>query len=268
MAANQHGTRMLHIITHRNWMAEHLGATQHLGFDPVDSTTWVPGRDGLWAPGHHISLMADTGNNWQFQDALWWCLPNELLGRPVTHGPLPQALAAVPDDGAFVKLARHKYDYFTAGHRSPEEFTRDVDARPWGHLHEFVVSGHLDITDEYRLWVSNGGVLFGCAYRHGDWTWGDEDCREVPAPAGATSIAQEVASGIPGTYCVDVAHCRDGSWAVIETNPAWCSGFYAAPREVLETAIVNSQGHDVHDPFIPDPAVQEILRRRRNAGYA
>lgn len=80
---------MLHIITHRNWMAEDLGATQHFGFDLVDTTDFIPGEDALWAPGHHISLQHIAGLPWQYQDMPWWDPPKELLGRriiPVSRG--------------------------------------------------------------------------------------------------------------------------------------------------------------------------------------
>lgn len=60
----------LHAITQRSWIADYLGATEHLSLDLLDVTGFRSGVDGVWCPGHYASLHALAGVDWAFSDAL------------------------------------------------------------------------------------------------------------------------------------------------------------------------------------------------------
>ncbi|MFD0527608.1 ATP-grasp domain-containing protein [Kitasatospora arboriphila] len=46
------------------------------------------------------------------------------------------------------------------------------------------------------------------------------------------------AGGLPSAVVVDVGRLDDGTWAVVEANPAWASGGYAGdPEHVLDVVL-------------------------------
>ncbi|MCA9822565.1 MAG: ATP-grasp domain-containing protein [Dehalococcoidia bacterium] len=256
MRNKKRGGFVLHIITTRPWKADRLGAVLHDDRSAIDTSGFVDGEDAAWLTAGHASMhWAQATDGWGFQDALWWTLPSEFLGRPVAHGPAPAVSEHLQRRPGFVKLARHKYNYFPAKIRSAEDFEHDLTARPWLPKHEFVWSAPMEIDTEYRVWIANGDVLYACSYH----TAGDDRPTQA-APADALALAGEIALHVPGALAVDIATLRSGQLVVVETNPVWCAGFLAAPREVLETALLASQGRGaVADRYIPDAAVQQML---------
>lgn len=258
----------LHAITERAWVADYLDARLHHGFDLLDVDGLSPGLDGIWCPGHFASLHSMAGVDWAFADAHWWTLPDALVGRRVVMGSAEVIASELEAGERFVKLSRHKYEYFPAQMRTREQFLDDIQDRPWAHLHEFLVSETLDITAEYRVFCSQGRDPVGRTYRSGDWFWGDgepDDPRAAPAPDRALDLALSADAYIPGSTSVDIAELRDGSLVVLEANPPWCSGFYDLPVDDLTAAIIGSQGRpsDVEVPYVPDPGVREMLKNHR-----
>lgn len=256
----------LHAITHRSWIAEHLGARHHHGFDLVDVDEFVPGVDAIWTPGHYASLYWMSGSDWRFADVHWWELDGDILGRRVrwsVDSELP--ILELLGGPKFVKLARHKYDYFQARVRTLEEFLDDIQVRPWSKKHEYIVSDPLEIATEYRVFCPPGRDPIGRTYRAGEWFWGDDDDndpRARPAPDKVLEFAQEIAPLLPGSPALDIAELASGRLVLIEANPAWCSGFYDLPRDHIVAAVKASQGWtagDVPVRFIPDTGVRHML---------
>lgn len=232
-------------VTYSSWKAEFLDAKQSLGFD-------LPDDDVVWCPGHYASPMylAETH---QFEDTFWWTLDSEYLGRNVTHCMSAEEAADLLNARKFVKLARHKYDYFPAGVRSSEDMR---DAKP---QHEYIVSDVVDIVDEYRSWVIRGTVEDYSCYHMGDWWWDNEGIDAV-LPEEHRILAENAAVDLNhSAVTVDTATLSDGRSIVVETNPTWCSGFYTARPEVVREAVALSQG-GVSQLFIPDTQVQAALK--------
>ncbi|MFB7473557.1 ATP-grasp domain-containing protein [Kitasatospora sp. NPDC056184] len=98
-----------------------------------------------------------------------------------------------------------------------------------------LVSDIVAFASEYRLFVLDGEVRTASRY----------------AVAGALAVSPEVgpdvlafaadvlaAGGLPSAAVVDVGRIADGSWAVVEANPAWASGGYACdPDQVLDVVL-------------------------------
>lgn len=258
----------LHVITERAWVSDYLQGRLHHGFDLIDVDGLSPGQDGIWCPGHFASLHHMAGADWAFADAVWWTLPGEFLGRHVAYGGVRMVESALEGGPKFVKLARHKYDYFPARMRDAVQFIEDLGERPWADKHEFLVSDPLDIAVEYRVFCTPGRRPVGRTYRAGNWAWGDgepDDPRAAPAPAAVLEMAHAAAAYIPGSTAVDIAELVSGNLVVLEANPPWCAGFYDLPLADLTAAIVSSQGRpgDVEIPYIPDPGVRAMLSRHR-----
>ena len=247
----------LHIVTTRPWKAERLGAEPHDPAGVIDTSAFVDGVDAVWLPASAASVhWATARDGWSFQDALWWRLPEALLGRRVVHGGEEDVRDRLRSGPGFVKLARHKYDYFPARMRTCQEFEHDLQARPWLPLHEFVWSEPMEIVAEYRVWAAAGRVLYGCDYPV------DRPERPdfAPAPPEVLAFAARAAGSARGALVIDVGRAPAGGLVVIETNPVWCAGFLGAPREVLAEALLASQGRaGVADPYVPDAAVQQML---------
>lgn len=252
---------MLTVINHRAWMSEYLSADLSLGMDLPDTEEMIPGRDGIWCPGHYASLYHLRGDDWTFDDAPdWWTLPGRLLGREVTF------VAGRPeiDGDTFVKSARHKVEAFPAAVYDPAGLDRALDAVSDPEGRTWLLCDPVDYRSEYRFWVIGGEVRAGACYRDGEWWWDGEAPGRVPEEA--TRFASEVADEFPAcsAYTLDVGVDTNGRWSVVETNPAWCSGFYGVDPEVISEAVVASQGRERPvEAFVPDCAVADTLSRHR-----
>jgi hypothetical protein len=120
--------------------------------------------------------------------------------------------------------------------------------------------------DEWRTWVWDGQVYTWSKYADGDgstwneWPRGDlpDDCRVV---------AEQVAAAVPIPLVVDIGYVDDTPY-VVEANPVWSSGFYAADmaavarllRVCVDPAVVE------RDRWEPDPwqsqQAEQVARRR------
>ena len=252
----------LHMITHRTWMTEEMSAKQHLGFDLIDTDSFVEGVDALWSPSHYVSLHILSGQKWSYQDTYWWTLPKHLLGRKIVYGSADDISKELRLGDRFVKLARHKNDYFPAKIRSLDQFNKDIEVKSWCPDHEFISSEVIDIKEECRFWSYDGEIVAGDTYRRGDWFYGDENFIEDHEPKDAFyQKAKEVTKYVPGSWSVDIGMDSDGNTFGIEMNPSWCSGWYRGNANSVKKSIFSSQGYSVADPFYPDKASQYILSK-------
>lgn len=267
---------MLTVVTHKTWRADFLGARSVPDDALVDTSTFVEGADGVWCPGHYAALLSLSGADWQFDDALWWTVSPELLGRHVVFCPDAEAVTAVfgvPDGASsgsfagperkFVKLARHKYGHFVAKTRTAGEFGAELSGRPFLTDHEFIVSDPVDIFAEHRVWVVDGEVAASSCYRLGPWTWGEGQSNPVVGlPPDHRDLALEATRQLGlAAAVVDTATLDSGRSIVIEANPPWSAGFYSAPREAVTATVLKSQGRNRNVPvFRPDAAATRIVR--------
>ncbi|MGF1430479.1 ATP-grasp domain-containing protein [Kitasatospora sp. LaBMicrA B282] len=162
-------------------------------------------------------------------------LPVELTGRRIVHTTL--AAARELSGPAFVKPPGDKA--FAA------RVYPDGAALPGPELlpgeTPVLVSEVVAFAAEYRLFVLDGVVLAASRYA----VAGELDVAPLagdPLAAAALGFAGEllraVADGLPSAVVVDVGQLADGRWAVVEANPAWASGGYAAdPERVLDVVL-------------------------------
>lgn len=264
------------LVSERAWMADYLGARLEHGIDLLDTRNWTTGVEAAWAPGHHVSLHVLSGidPSWLFSDPPWWTLPTDLLGRRVVVGDGAAIVDELDAAGPLhVKLSKHKYDRFTAAIRSSSDLRDAIAADPTLANHELLASGIVDIETEYRCWTIDGNVLEVCCYRDGEWSWGASDNVAPKPPQTVLDAAAEAGRLLGGGMAVDVATTAGGGCIVVETNPAWCSGFYGADPEVISSCLRASQGRGaVSHPFVPDAAVANrlalhpLLRGQSGAG--
>lgn len=268
---------MLYVVHPNEWRADFLGAVYSGGEAPIDPSDFVEGVDGIWQPGSFVSLYHLLGDDWLYDDAPWWDLPAELLGRGIHYcvgaDAVPKAMARVstdPQEGrpfsgkAFVKLAKHKYSHFVAAVVDGDEFADRRAAVPAIRDHDFIVSGIVDVVEECRHWFIGEAVVHSGVYVSGDWRWSGGPS-PVPVDSGHVAVARDAATALGlGSAVIDTGRLADGRIVVIEANPPWSSGFYDAPAEVVREATLLSQGRSPRrHQFEPDLAAATGLRRHR-----
>ena len=154
-------------------------------------------------------------------------VPEDLLGRAVRFGPL-DAVSQLSGP-IFVKPADPIDKCFDAGvYRSVADVAgrRPIPART-----PVLVSDPVEWTSEFRCFVTEGRIEAWSPYvSYGRPTW-------KPGCAGAfppnlDAFCQRLTSQMPGllppAYVLDIGVLEDGRWAVVEFNPAWCSGILGA----------------------------------------
>jgi hypothetical protein len=138
---------------------------------------------------------------------------------------------------AFVKPADPLDRCFDAGIYSGN---RDIRA-PWGidpDAHVLVARPALWLA-EFRCFVCDGRVVATSPYLSFGrpvWRpWGQGGEKAVP-PRDALAVCSRLltAVAVPPAFVVDVGLIEGRGWAVVEFNPAWCSGLLGAdPAAVL-----------------------------------
>lgn len=241
-----------------------------LGLDAVDPgpgwAWWTPAGHAarLVRAGVHLRLAA-TGPTWLAG------LGPEFLQRAVWCGTLADVAAGHAPERGFAKVAEAKVD--------------GLEAAWWDDMAGFVAAARtarvpdgsaiqisdrcLDIVAEHRCYIVDGTCLDATPYldASGDtWEPGwDTDLRFRHADAAAfAALVARHAGPQPCAYVLDVAELADGSWAVIESNPAWCSGPYGADVNALWACTVSSSV-DVDDAWLWEPdsyLVAEAERQR------
>lgn len=225
-------------VTHKSWIAEYLDVPQHFGMDIVDTSQWVTGKDGMWCPGHYMGIMGMLGSAWVGTHVPYYD-QDELVGWQDVCDILEVS------GPQFVKLPEFKDDKFDAAVYTYQTFRQTFATLPCADLRSFLVKSPREgIYRETRHWVVDGEHVQGKVYRHGSDFYSGEDMG--PASRAHVSFAKYAIGDLPmGTYTIDIGQDRLGMF-VIETNPAWCSGFYDADPEVVKLAIIKSQGR-VHE---------------------
>jgi protein-tyrosine phosphatase len=157
---------------------------------------------------------------------------------------------------AFVKPADPLDRCFDAGVYAE---TRGIRA-PWGIDPEtpVLVAEPVEWLAEFRCFVREGRVVASSPYLSFGkpvWkAWGQGGEKAAPsrdALAVCGRLLAERSVALPPAFVVDVGLVEGRGWAVVEFNPAWCSGLLgadpAAVLRVLERACRETDGLDAND---------------------
>lgn len=234
------------------WLADDF----RLGAGPVpvvadlglDVPTVPDGTNAWWTPAGHAARLVRAGVHLDFAapGPAWLdSVPAAALQRTVRTVRLDELAGRAQEvRGGFIKVAEAKVPELPAGWwDGAAEFVTAARAAGVPPSSFVQISDRLlDINVEYRCFVAYGTVVAVSAYRDADGsTWEPEWAdRHDFDTADACRFAGGVAGGVAGPdgYVIDVASLVDGTWAVIEANPAWCSGTYGADMSGVFEAVV------------------------------
>lgn len=264
----------IHVVTHRAWMARELAAatgpaTEVLGSLGLDVPAWSPG-DSVWAPMEWAARACAVDRRLALVDPgphlLEW-FPARLAGRTVhltdlrslaeAHERLGGADVAVP---GFYKPANAKIERLPASWTDRADFLAAAErAGCPGSMLVHWTTTRLDLVEEHRVFVVGGEPATSSPYlqHHDDGTsttWHEGMASDHVASArefatDALTWAHGFHGALPAAFTLDVGLLRTGDWAVIETNPAWCSAWYGADLAAVATAIEASSR--VEDQWAP-----------------
>ncbi|WP_330347022.1 ATP-grasp domain-containing protein [Streptomyces sp. NBC_00582] len=203
------------------------------GYDVTDRATRAEGRRVHWYGGPRAAAhlagplglgLLEPADDWLTR------IPRPLLRRSVRLTTLAEARAL--RERAFVKPPSAKIDLLPAAvHEDGTSLPGALDGST-----PVLVSGVVEFTAEYRLFVLDGVAVTGSRYAvHG---------RLDPAPLDTESrafgrtVLDAMAATLPSAVCLDIGRLADGGWAVVEANMAWFAHCYAAePDRVLDTVL-------------------------------
>jgi hypothetical protein len=177
-------------------------------------------------------------------------VPPEFLLREVRYGPLAE-MANVRGP-VFVKPADPVLKSFDAGvYRA----IADVRGRrPIPEDTPVLVAEAVEWTSEFRCFVRDNRVETWSPYlSFGRPTWKPGSAGAIPTSLAAfcERLVDRMPDALPPAFVVDVGVLEDGRWAVVEFNPAWCSGILGADVDsvlrVIERAAMSLGDSSVAD---------------------
>jgi hypothetical protein len=163
-------------------------------------------------------------------------LPPVLLGRRVRFGMLSEMSSI--QGPIFVKPADPILKSFDAGvYRSVAEVR---GRRPIPGDTPVIVSEPVEWTSEFRCFICNGSIQAWSPYlSYGRPVWKPGSAGSK-IPANITAFVKRLTRlmhPLPPAFVVDIGVLEDGRWAVVEFNPAWCSGILGANVEAVLNVI-------------------------------
>lgn len=106
---------------------------------------------------------------------------------------------------------------------------------------QFIVSYPVSFAYEWRAFVLDGEVVTLSHYAtHGNLDTSGMTGRCVDARTFAKVVAWYYREKLPRAYVLDVGLIKDDDFAIVEMNPAYCSGLYACDADAAFRAIVAS----------------------------
>lgn len=164
-------------------------------------------------------------------------LPRECLLRTVEFGRF-RDLSRLKSP-TFVKPADSLNKVFDAGVYSSARDIRSL--KPIDPDTAVLVAEPVEWNCEFRCFVLDGSVTAWSRYiSYGRPTWKPfaAGIRAAPTPRVLTDICNRLFArsriALPPAFVMDVGQIEDRGWAIVEFNPAWCSGLVGAdPRNVL-----------------------------------
>ena len=166
-------------------------------------------------------------------------VPQEFTLRQVRFAALAEAVSVTTP--TFIKPADPLHRVFDAGtYRSLEQL---LNGRPIDLHTPTLMSEPVEWTNEYRCFVADGRAVAWSPYLcfgHPIWKPG---CA-VGLPPNLQPYIDRLHAAMPGqlppAFVVDIGILEDGSWAIVEFNPAWCSGILGADVSKVFIAIQRS----------------------------
>ena len=151
----------------------------------------------------------------------------DLLARTVQFGTFQQ-LRHVPGP-LFIKPADPIHKSFDAGVHSTPSAIRARTPIPADT--PILVSTPVEWTSEFRCFVQDGHVEAWSPYlSFGRPVWKRGSAGSLPQNLRSfcDRLISRMHDQLPPAFVVDVGVLEDGRWAVVEFNPAWCSGLLGA----------------------------------------
>ena len=169
------------------------------------------------------------------------------------------------------KIAEAKVDDFDSRWRTVDELVKEIEKSqlPLSSLLQ-VSSQRLQVSREYRSFVLDRSVTTTSIYLEtfkDGTTLSIYDGLQTDAEELETvrRFTQELVDrmSLPRGLTVDVAVLQDGSMAVLEYNPAWCSGWYDCDLKQVEATIKASlNDFSAQWVYIPDPYMLKRISKR------
>ena len=119
----------------------------------------------------------------------------------------------------------------------------DLLARGLDRETPVLVSEPIEWTSEFRCFVCDGQVVAWSPYlSFGRPVWKPQSAGRLPASLKSFCgrLIERMGDALPPAFVVDIGVVDDGGWAVVEFNPAWCSGILGADVEGALIAIRRS----------------------------
>lgn len=293
---------VVHVVGHASWRARELtdagvAVRSSLGWEvpllePADSV-WAPmewmarAARALRCAGRPPWCLVDAGPTWLAE------LPLEVTGRTVTACTLGDAAAGSGPVAGWWKPANCKVETLPARWATREDFVSSAYAAGLRADSQVLVSDHLDLVEEHRVFVLDGIAVTSSPYlwHHlavesgvaGPVGW--DQVPDLLTPDGSLDgpafVAATEAAGwsrlsmaavleetgkllrragrdrVPPVAVVDVALTTGGRVVVLEANPVWSSAWYGADLTAVTTCLSASVGASPVPGGIPSRWVWE-----------
>jgi hypothetical protein len=217
--------RLAEVAKRQGWRACVLDESPTIAFE--GDRTFYGGTDkaSLFAVTHELCLIEPPLD-------LLTKVPAALLARQVRFGTLGE-LAHVRCP-VFVKPADPVLKVFEPGVYGS---VADVQGRsPLAAATPILISEPVDWTSEFRCFVREGRLETWSPYvSFGRPMWKAGIPGDPPANLAAfvDRLMTQMRGALPPAFVVDIGVLEDGRWAVVEFNPAWCSGILGANVEAI-----------------------------------
>lgn len=227
---------LLIVVTHRRWLVEQFADAATIrvvgdaGLDaPLVPPDW---QTSWWAPMEHATRLRHAGIGMPLSapGPDWLSnVPVKLTGRKVWTGTLADYRTGAGPNHGWAKPAEFKCVGFPAQWLPSRDDVLAVAAHA-GIPEESVLqltSTRLDLVEEHRMFIHKQHVVASSPYldaRADTWDPAWDARTDLHAQdAHAFAAAVLAATALPDGAVLDVGLCSDGTWVVVEANPAWAS---------------------------------------------
>lgn len=276
---------ILHLVTNRQWMVEEMQSTSwdirhSWGLDLPEHSP----DDSWWLSQAYAIILQNTLQQTQQQQVKFTAPKPDMLDRTpkqytmrtvqtVTAAEAAHTLVEW-EPGLWWKLATAKNERFPAEPRTHQQLMLLIQELKLPGETLLQVSTPLpEILSEHRFFVAtrrrkprimaSSGYLLGGEVEENQSVYPEHHKKQ--AASLVTEWLHETPELLPPGFVVDVAVTEEGA-AILEFNPAWCSGWYEADRE----QVLNTVRRSVHPTsreyeewmWVPDPSMTAVYGNR------